>query len=218
VRGLNQPSDIGGYWGQSPIILTNIKKNSQSKKEDTMSDIKKCPVCGENIRATAAKCRFCKEDLEAYEKRREAQIEKTLYKGRNPMFYSIRQVIYLILLSIVFLLPGLIYFLYRWYNSKSNKYIITTHRLGIETGWLSIGGDNIELFRVEDLGTNTPLGMRIMGYSLLNLLSSDRTSKYIKIIIPADKQVELVEQIRKSIAEQIELNNIVIVQGEGAKR
>ena len=41
----------------------------------TSTDSKPCPACGEPIRSSALKCRFCGEDIEAFLAKREGAVE-----------------------------------------------------------------------------------------------------------------------------------------------
>src|SRR5881396_2165598 len=53
------------------------------------SDTKPCPACGETIKTSALKCRFCGEDIEAFVAKREGAIERTLFSGHPVALYSI---------------------------------------------------------------------------------------------------------------------------------
>lgn len=174
-----------------------------------MSDTKPCPICGEDIKRAAVKCRFCGEDLARYAKQQEIAVERTLYTGGVPMFYSVGQVVGMVCLFVLFILPGLIYLLSRVYEQAANKYVITTQRIGVQTGWLSKGGENIELFRVDDFGLNTPFGMKLMGYGWLIFRSSDRTAGALQIVVPIDQQNALADQIREAIFDQRENRKVM---------
>ncbi|MFA4971230.1 MAG: zinc ribbon domain-containing protein [bacterium] len=173
------------------------------------NDLIPCPICGEPIRAVAKKCRFCGEDLVANAKRQEVSEEKLVYKGEIPVFYSVGQIILLIFLLLLFVIPGLVYLICRWYESASNRFTITTQRLGIETGWLSKGGENIELFRIDDFGINSPIGMKLMGWSLLIFRSSDRTGGAVQVLVPVERQTEIATTVRQAIFDQREFRKIL---------
>ena len=115
----------------------------------------------------------------------------------------------MIFLTLLFILPGLIFLFVRWYESVSNKFTITTQRLGIETGWLSKGGENIELFRVDDFGINSPFLMKMMGWSLLIFKSSDRTGGVVQVLVPVEKQAEIAMTVRQAIFDQREFRKVL---------
>jgi len=129
-------------------------------------DTKVCPVCGETIKAAAIKCRFCNTDLEAFAEAREGDVEKDLFVGRPVAIDSAGQWI-LVVLTI-----GIAYLVF-WFRRISTKYQITNQRVRIETGILSTITQNVELFRIDDFDVHKPLGMRLLGYCLLHLRSSD---------------------------------------------
>jgi hypothetical protein len=137
-------------------------------------DTKPCPACGEPIRASALKCRFCGEDIEAFVAKRESAVEKILFSGRPAALFSIgRWVLAVITLGIA----GLCY----WIASLSTRFEVTTQRIRIERGVFSKSLQDTELYRIDDISLEQPLGMRMVGHAIMILRSTDRSTPEIRL-------------------------------------
>ena len=138
------------------------------------ADTKPCPACGEPIRAGALKCRFCGEDIEAFVAKREASVEKILFSGRPAALYSVgRWVLSVLTLGIA----ALCY----WIASLSTRFEITTQRVRIERGVFSKSRQDTEIYRIDDISLEQPLGMRMLGHAILFLRSTDRSTPEIRL-------------------------------------
>jgi hypothetical protein len=163
-------------------------------------DTKPCPVCGETIKAAAIKCRFCNTDLVEHQSAKEAEVERQLFIGNPAVISSLGQ------WTIVVLTLGIGWLVY-WVKSRSITYTLTTQRIQIEQGLFSTIKASVELFRIDDFDIHRPFGMRVLGYSMLHLRSSDPDLS--TVIISGIPNLEaLADQLRECSLKERTRRNI----------
>jgi len=167
-----------------------------------IADTKPCPACGEPIRAGALKCRFCGEDIEAFVAKRDASVERILFSGRPAALYSVgRWVLSVLTLGIA----ALCY----WIASLSTRFEITTQRVRIERGVLSKSRQDTEIYRIDDISLEQPLGMRMLGHAILFLRSTDRSTPEIRLYgVPG--LAALSEQLRECALRERERRGVKV--------
>jgi uncharacterized membrane protein YdbT with pleckstrin-like domain len=138
------------------------------------TDTKACPVCGETIKAAAIKCRFCNTDLVEFQNAKQAEVEQPLFVGREAPVYSLGQ------WFVVVITLGIGYLVY-WLRSRSTRYTLSTQRIQVERGLFSTHKASVELFRIDDFDIHRPFAMRVLGYSVLHLRSSDPDLADVKL-------------------------------------
>ena len=156
--------------------------------------MKECPFCNEMIKAKAMKCLHCGENIRQYEAEQEAAVERVLFEGNPAAIYTIGQFFWIVLTV------GLAFIKYHL-TSKKTTYRITSQRINIERGVLSKSEEMVELYRAKDFELMQPLGMRMLGYSVLVVVSSDPSSKRT-VLYGLKNAKELREELRSCMEKE----------------
>lgn len=88
--------------------------------------------------------------------------------------------------------------LWKWFETRTNEYKLTSERLQLRTGLLNKRTDDLELYRVRDTIIEEPFIYRLFGAGNITLETSDRSHPTFRL--PAVKNPrEIYEHIRRQV-------------------
>lgn len=88
--------------------------------------------------------------------------------------------------------------LWRWLETRSTRYEVTSERISHEFGVLSKRVEEVELYRVKDTAFDQPFWLRLVGLGHVVLRSSDRSDPVLVLRAVRDGRA-LRENIRGAI-------------------
>jgi membrane protein YdbS with pleckstrin-like domain len=88
----------------------------------------------------------------------------------------------LISLTVVGAIIAIPYALWQYLVVKNIKFELTSQRLKVHSGVLSKLTEELELYRVRDIGSEEPFFLRLFGLGNVIIVSSDATTPISKII------------------------------------
>jgi hypothetical protein len=118
--------------------------------------------------------------------------EKVIFDGKPAVIGSVPR----LFISIITLGIGALFF---WVKSTSTHYLITTQRIVIETGILSKKTDTVELYLIDDVELQKPIGQRLMGTGNIILMSQDLSNPRIHLERLPMNVRDLYEKLRPAI-------------------
>jgi uncharacterized membrane protein YdbT with pleckstrin-like domain len=122
--------------------------------------------------------------------------EKDLWLGSPSQVNNLTLFIFMIILSP--LIIPLFVILWKWLDTKTTKYEITTERIRTRRGILSKTTEEIELYRVRDYRLEQPILLRMFSLGNIILQTSDRSHPEMTLTgIP--KGEELRELLRTNV-------------------
>jgi len=109
--------------------------------------------------------------------------------------------------------PLLIGIAYSWLVRLGAEYRLYPDSLEIETGLVSRNIDNLQLFRVRDLGLRQSLIGRLLGVGDVNVTSTDQSTPHLTIRGVAGPRA-LYDTLRERVAESQATRRTMIVEEE----
>jgi len=99
--------------------------------------------------------------------------------------------------------------LFYWIASLTTRFEITTQRIRIERGVFSKSRQDTELYRIDDIALDQPIGMRMVGHAILWLRSTDRSTPDVRLYgIPGLE--ELAERLREGSLRERERRGVKV--------
>ena len=139
--------------------------------------------------------------------------EQVIWSGSPSQIKNIGIYIVCVLLAVtVYLIPvAILLAVYHYFNVKNTKIIITDQRIKVSEGVFTKRINDLELYRVRDISYESPFLFGLFGLASVYVISTDLTSKVLKI--DAIQNAQLVyEEIRKYSSGQRRNNNVRMVE------
>ncbi len=95
--------------------------------------------------------------------------------------------------------------------SITKRYVITTERIQIITGLLSLAREDIELIRIQDIDQRRRFGQRLLGIGTVYIHSADPSAPWMRLSnIPHPEEVH--EIVRRAMLAQRRASNFAFRQ------
>jgi len=123
--------------------------------------------------------------------------EEKIWEGSPSQWTNFSFYFLCALLTVVFGL-GLLLALWKYFDTRCNKYEITDQRILEHKGIFSKTTDEIELYRVKDLTHHQPFFLRLVGLSSVSLDTTDNSHPLVFLNGIASGK-ELKEKLRAAV-------------------
>lgn len=117
-------------------------------------------------------------------------------------------------LSPVGILPVLGVAAWAWVSRAGASYRLYADRLEIETGLLGRKIENVELFRIRDIGLQQGLFGRLGNYGDISIHSNDASSPAIQLR-GIDAPRDFYKELRERVGDRRMLNRTVLLESDG---
>ena len=133
--------------------------------------------------------------------------EKVIWEGKPSQLVNLSSYLFW-LLPLMWMGLGLIISLYKYLKVTTHKIKITNQRIIEEYGILSKTTEELELFRVKDITLHQSFWYRLLGISVIRLVTSDKTSPTHSIVGVKDGK-NLREQLRTTVEKRRKEKGVV---------
>jgi len=103
----------------------------------------------------------------SYVRRSLGEDEEIVYEAGFPWPYHLVSVLYLLLLGII--VVGIIVFLQRQIRAWTTEMVVTSQRIVLKEGWLSISTEELRLDAVEEVNVTQSFWGRLFNFGQLTL-------------------------------------------------
>ena len=128
-------------------------------------------------------------------------------------FYSHRVPVSRATVVLVGLVPLLIWLLYSWLVRLSTEYRLFQESLEVQSGIISRQIENIQLFRVRDLGLAQSILNRLAGVGDIIVTSTDQSAPHYRLRGVEDPR-EVYDRLRELVAKSQATRRTMIVEQE----